>query len=106
MKKVLPSIISEDQYCYFKGRCIRQNIRLLQDITFFTELKQLPCMLLAIEFAKAFDSLNWNFLLNTLEHVNFGPNFISYVKLMYNNIESAVLNNGSNGNYLKLERGV
>ncbi len=58
MKEVLPSIISEDQYGYLKGRYIGHNIRLLQDISFFTELKQLPCMLLAIDFEKAFDSLN------------------------------------------------
>ncbi len=106
MKEVLSSIISEDQSGYLKGRYIGQNIRLLQDISFFTELKQLPCTLLAIDFKKAFDSLNWNFLLKTLKHVNFGPNIISYVKLMYNNIESAVLNNGSTGNYFKLERGM
>ncbi len=103
MKEVCPAIISEDQFGYLKGRYIGQNIRLLQDISFFTELKQLLCKLLAINFEKAFDSLNWNFLLKALEHVNFGPNFIIYVKLMYNNIESAVLNNGSTGNYFKLE---
>ncbi len=39
MKKVLPSIISEDQSGYLKGRYIGQNISLLQDIIFFTELK-------------------------------------------------------------------
>ncbi len=106
MKAVIPSIISKDQSGYLKGRYIGQNIRLLQDISFFTELKQLPCMLLAIDYEKAFDSLNWNFLLKTLKHVNFGPNFISYVKLMYNNIESAMLYNGSTVYYFKLERGV
>ncbi len=104
MKEVLPSIISEDQSGYPKWRYIGQNIRLLQDISFFTELKQLPCTLLAIDFEKAFNSLNWIFLFKTLKHVNFAPNFINYVKLMYNNIESAVLNNGSTGNYFKLER--
>ncbi len=45
-------------------------------------------------------------MFKTLKHVNFGPSFISYVKLMYNNIESTVLNNGSNGNYFKSERSV
>ncbi len=106
MKEVFSSIISEDQSGYLKGRYIGQNIRLLQDISFFTKLKQLPCMLFTIDFENAFDSLNWNLLLKTLKHVNFDPNFISYVKLMYNNMESAVVNNGFTGNYFKLERGV
>ncbi len=106
MKEVLSSIIIKDQSGYLKGRYIGQNIRLLQDISFLTELKQIPCTLLAIDFEKALDSLNWNILLKILKYVKFSPNFISYVKLMYNNIESAVLNNGSTGNYFKLERAV
>ncbi len=55
-------------------------------------------MILAIDFEKAFDSLNWNFLLKTVDHVHFSLNFINHVKMMYNNIESAVLNNGGIGN--------
>ena len=39
---------------------------------------------------KAFDPVNCNFLLKTLEKFNFGPVFISWVKLLYTNIESKV----------------
>ncbi len=63
-------------------------------------------LLLGIDFEKAFYSLNWNFILKPLNHVNFGPSFINLVKLLYNNIESTVLNNGITENYFKLERGV
>ncbi len=102
MKSVLPSIIDEDQSGYLKGRYIGQNIRLLQDITFFTEINHISGLLMANDFEKAFDSLNWNFLLKPLNHFNFGSSFINLVKLMYNNIESTVLNNGNTGNYFKL----
>ncbi len=62
--------------------------------------------MLSIDFEKAFDSLNWNFLFKTLEHANFGNTFIGYVKTMYNNIQSTVLNNGNTGSYFNLQRGV
>ena len=39
---------------------------------------------------KAFDRVNWNFLLKTLENFNFGPVLISWLKLLYTNIESKV----------------
>ena len=39
---------------------------------------------------KAFDRVNWNFLLKTLENFNFGPVFISWLKLLYTNLESKV----------------
>jgi exonuclease III len=106
LQEVLPTIINNDQTGYLKGRYIGQNIRILQDVSFFTKNEKLPGILLSIDFEKAFDSLNWNFLYKTLFHLNFGHNFVNYVKTMYNNIESSVLNNGTTGTYFKPQRGV
>ncbi len=83
LKLGLPSIINNNQSGYLKDRYIGQNIRILENITFFCNQKKLPGILLSIDFEKAFDSLNWNFLFNTLEHLNFGDIFIGYVKTMY-----------------------
>ena len=38
LHNVLPSIISQDQQCFIKNRCIGSNIRLFQDIIDYTEL--------------------------------------------------------------------
>ncbi len=75
-------------------------------MTFFTKQNKLPGILLSIDFEKAFNSFNWNFLFKTLEHVNFEKNFVRYVKTMYNNIESTVVNNGTTCKYFKLQQGV
>ncbi len=83
LQAVLSSIINDDQSGYLKGRFIGQNIRLLEDVTFFTKQKQFPDILLSIDFEKTFDFPNWNFLFKTLKHVNFGEIFINYVKTMY-----------------------
>ncbi len=103
---VLPNIINDDQSGYIKGRYIGQNIRILEDVSFFTKQIQLPSILLSIDFEKAFDFLNWNFLYETLKHLNYGDNFIGYAKAMYNKIKSTILNNGNTGIYFKLQRGV
>ncbi len=84
------------------NRFIGENIRLLQDISFFTEQAHTTTLFLSIDFEKAFDSLNWNFSLKVLKHVNVGEKIIGYIKMMYNNIESTVINNGSTGGYFKL----
>ncbi len=68
---VLPNIINDEQSGYRKGRYIGQNIRILEDISYFTKQNQLPVILLSIDFEKAFDSLNWNFHYKTLMHLNF-----------------------------------
>ncbi len=81
-----------------------QNIRILEHIRFFTEQNKLPGILLSIEFEKAFDSLNWKFLYNTLEYLNFGNIFIVYIKIMYQDIESTVVKNGTSEKFFKLQR--
>ncbi len=65
-----------------------------------------PGILLYIDFEKAFDSFNWKFLMKTLLKVNFGNIFISYIKTMYNNTQSAVINNGHISELFPLEKGV
>ena len=60
--KVLPSLIHEDQTGYIKGRFIGQNIRLIADITECTKTLDNPGIASFLDFKKAFDSLEWNFI--------------------------------------------
>ncbi len=99
-------MINNDKTGYLKNRFIGENSRLLQDISFFTEQTHTTSLLLSIDIQQAFDSLNWNSLFKVLKHVNFGKKIIRYIKMMYINIESTVIKNGSTGGYFKLERGV
>jgi len=59
-----------------------------------------------LDFAKAFDSVEWSFIWKTLSSFNFGPSLISWIKLCYCSIESCVLNNGLTSSYFTPERGV
>ncbi len=106
LKNVLPSIINTDQSGYLEGRFIGQNIRLQEEISFFTKFENKPGIILSIDFEKVFDSVNWHFLTKTLTNFKFGSKFISYIKTVYNNIESILINNGNTSKYFKLERGV
>ena len=54
----------------------------------------LPAAILSLDQEKAFDRVDWGFLLSTLRHMGFGPSFVSWVKLLYSNISSTVLVNG------------
>ena len=60
--KVLPKIIDKAQTGYLKGRFIGQNIRLISDILDYTADKNIGGIDLFIDFEKAFDSLEWDFL--------------------------------------------
>ena len=66
IKKVLPSIISSDQTGFLKNRFIGENIRLINSIISYTDIEQIPGLLLFIDFEKAFDTLEWSFIEQTL----------------------------------------
>ena len=52
------------------------------------------------------DSIEWNYLVSCLKAFQFGPDFIRWVKTLYKNIQSCVINNGLTTDYFALERAV
>ena len=58
IKKILPTIINEDQKGFLANRYIGECTRLIYDIMDFTETMEIPGMLLLIDFEKAFDSVD------------------------------------------------
>ena len=47
-----------------------------------------------VDFIKAFDTLEWDFMLNTLKHFGFNDSFIRWVQTLYSDIQTCVSNNG------------
>ena len=50
-----------------------QSIRLINDIMEQMEEQDIPGILLLLDFRKAFDTIEWNFIQQTLSLFNFGP---------------------------------
>ena len=106
IKRVLPSVINNDQTGFQKNRFIGENIRLLNSILSYTDIEQLPGLLLFIDFEKAFDTLEWTFVEKSLKYYNFGNSLISWFKLFYTDISSSIQNNGWTSDFFNLSRGV
>ena len=51
------------------------------DIMWVTELESIPGLAIFIDFKKAFDTVDWNFLLRVLEDFNFGPCIQKWIRL-------------------------
>ena len=62
LKKVLPTVTNDAQTGYIKGRFIGENIRLISDIIHFTAEQNLEGIALFIDFEKAFDGLEWQYV--------------------------------------------
>ena len=106
IKTLLPNLISDDQTSFIKDRFIGENIRLIDSVMKFTTSRNIPGLLLFLDFEKAFDTLEWAFIHKTLRYFNFGPSLLKWIKVSYRNIESCILNNGWASNFFQLSRGV
>ena len=106
IKNVLPNIIHHNQTGFVEDRYIGETVRSTFDIMDLTAKQDIPGLLIFIDFQKASDSLERNFLQRCLELFNFGPNFIRWVMTFYKNIQSCIINNGITYNYFKIERGI
>ena len=62
IKTLLPNLISDDQTGFVKDRFIGENIRLIDSVMKFTASRNIPGLLLFLDFEKAFNSLEWAFI--------------------------------------------
>ena len=109
LQKVLNTLINPDQVGYIKGRLIGENICTIKDIIDYCNFYNKSGLVILVDFAKAFDSLTWSFLFKCLKTMNFGDRFIDCVKMLYNDIQSCVINNVNNGKssqFFNLHRGI
>ena len=103
---VLGSIIGPDQTSGVPGRTISENLSLIRDLLEYVDREKLPLALLSLDQEKAFDRVDWGFLIRILSSFNFGPDFINWIRLFYNNIQSAVVINGWTSSFFSPTRGV
>ena len=90
---------------YVKNRHISEGERLISDILQIAGLKKLEGFLVTMDIEKAFDSLDHDFLISTLEKYGFGKNFILWVKILLRDQESCVVNGSTTTKYFSLGRG-
>ena len=106
MKTVLPKIIHSDQTGFLPGRYIGENVRLALDMIDYLNNHNLPGLMFLIDFRKAFDKLEWSFILKALNFFSFGPDFIKWIDIIYTDISSCVTNNGHASKFFNLSCGV
>ena len=106
IKTHLDKIMSETQLGFVKNRYIGECSRLICDLIDKTEEENIPGILLLLDFEKAFDSLEWNFIRESLSFFNFGPCIIQWFTTLYHDITSSIQNNGHLSPFFGIKRGV
>ena len=106
LQKVIDDIISKSQTAYIKSRFIGSNMKLICDLIDYCEKFQVSGILLSLDFEKAFDTINWEFMYKCLKKFNFGNNFINWIKILCCDPKIVVKNNGYLSRQIKIEQGL
>ncbi|CAM2110714.1 unnamed protein product [Caretta caretta] len=103
---MLADVICPDQSYTVPGRTIFDNLYLVRD---FLELRcrdSLSFVLLSLDQEKAFDRVDHGYLLNTLRVFGFGPQFVSFLQVLYASAECLVRLNWTLTEPVSFGRGV
>ena len=87
------------------GRYIGNNLRLTYDMIAYLKEKNLPGLLLNIDFEKAFDSVYWKFMFKVLKAFGFKQDICRWIETFYTNIKSTVIVNGQPSKWFPICRG-
>ena len=80
-EKLLHKLIGNSQKAYQSDKNIGNVMDIIETIA-LTKYHKTPAIILLVDFSKAFDSINQDYIFKTLEFFNFGQNFINIVKTM------------------------
>ncbi|KAK1409431.1 hypothetical protein QVD17_35957 [Tagetes erecta] len=106
LKLVISSIISESQSGFLSNSNIIDGPLMVNEIITWSKKAKRKVMLFKIDFEKAFDNINWNFLDATLSQMNFPLKWRRWITNMFAASRSSVLVNGSPTYEFKCHKGV
>ena len=105
IKLTLNKLIHSDQKGFITGRFIGENIRQTYDMINYCKENKIKGLIVLIDYEKAFDSIDWDFIANTLKIFNFGPNKIKWINSIQLNSYSYIVQNGHISEKVLLHRG-
>ncbi|KAL0427839.1 UNVERIFIED_CONTAM: LINE-1 retrotransposable element O protein [Sesamum latifolium] len=107
MSRLLSSLTSPSQNAFVPGRSIGDNILLAQEL--FTEYNQQnlpPRCALKVDLRKAYDTVEWDFLMEVLRFFGFATLFIAWIEECVTTPSFSVCLNGSPHGFFKGARGL
>ncbi|XP_078175174.1 uncharacterized protein LOC144568677 [Carex rostrata] len=106
LSRFLPSLISINQTAFVRGRQISENFVVVREIMQYVSQARQFVAFFKIDFAKAFDTVNWDFLLTVMRARGFPLKWINWIEMLLNTASSRVVINGEASEYFPHKRGL
>jgi hypothetical protein len=90
----LDSLISSNQTTFIKQCCIHDSFMFVQEAIRELHKKKIPAMFIKLDISKAFDMVNWPYLLDIMSFLGFGQKWRNWMSSLWCTTYSSVLLNG------------
>lgn len=97
LQAFLPGIIRPNQTGFVEGRSILDNVFTAQDSLDWAVESNQDLVLLLLDFEKAFDRIEWDFLFSALTKLGFNSTWVKWIRTLYREASSTIRINGEAG---------
>lgn len=102
----MSNLIDVDQTGFIKGRSISENFVYATVLVQCFYKRKAPTLILKLDFAKAFDTVNWSSLQTVLSTRGFPPQWCEWIQRLQETAKSAILLNGVPGKWISCRKGL
>ncbi|XP_028058886.1 uncharacterized protein LOC114262720 [Camellia sinensis] len=95
LKLVMPSIIGDSESAFLEGRNMLDGVLIANEVVDSWVKSKKAGLIFKIDFEKAFDFINWNFLFSMLANFGFGEKWISWIQKCVSTARISIFVNGS-----------
>ncbi|GJS39203.1 putative RNA-directed DNA polymerase [Tanacetum coccineum] len=106
IKRVIGKVIGEVQNAFIKGRFILDGVLVANEVVDYVKRNRGKGMLLKIDFEKAYDSVNWDYIQEVMLQMGFGQKWCKWIDVCLQTSSISVLVNGSPTEEFKMSRGI
>ncbi|GJZ90557.1 RNA-directed DNA polymerase, eukaryota [Tanacetum coccineum] len=92
---IIPDLISDVQSAFLPNRQILDGPFIINELLSWCKYKKQQAMVFKVDFAKAYDSVRWDFLQDILTAFGFGSKWCSWIRGCLQSATASVLLNGS-----------
>ncbi|GJV29956.1 putative RNA-directed DNA polymerase [Tanacetum coccineum] len=99
-------LIREVQSAFLKDRFILDGVLVINEVVEFIKKSRKKCLIFKVDYEKAYDCVNWEFLDATMLQMGFGTKWYGWIRACLESATSLILVNGSPTKEFVLERGI
>ncbi|RVX09662.1 F-box protein [Vitis vinifera] len=106
LKSVMGEVISDSQQAFVHGRQILDAVLIANEALDSRLKDNVSGLLLKLDIEKAFDHVNWNFLIDVMSRMGFGHKWINWMKWCWSTASFSILINGCPTGFFCSSRGL